>query len=95
MMVAKTTGTCRRLIQYIKQYFTGVHFLVQYICKGKRKGEGKDKGKGKGKVKVHPRTGHEGQKGEKRYSATLSLTLALGEVGGQRDDRRFTSVPIV
>jgi hypothetical protein len=30
-----------------------------------------------GKGKVHPRTGHEGPKGEQRYSSTLSLTLAL------------------
>jgi hypothetical protein len=32
--------------------------------------------------KVHPRRGHEGPEGEKRYSSTLSLTLALDEVGG-------------
>ena len=30
-----------------------------------------------GKGKVHPRTGHEGPKGEQRYSSTLSLTSAL------------------
>jgi len=35
------------------------------------------KGKGKGKGKVHPRTGHEGPEGEKRYSSTLSLTWML------------------
>ena len=33
--------------------------------------------KREGKGKVHPRTGHEGPKGEQRYSATLSLTPAL------------------
>jgi hypothetical protein len=53
MMVAKTTETCRRLIIHIKQYFTGAHFLVQYILVSKGKG------------KVHPRTGNEGPKGEK------------------------------
>jgi hypothetical protein len=31
----------------------------------------------KGKGKVHPKTGHEGPKGEQRYSSTLSLTSAL------------------
>jgi len=36
-----------------------------------------------GKGKVHPRTGHEGPEGEKRYSSTLSLTSALNTVGGQ------------
>jgi len=35
------------------------------------------------KVKVHPRTGHEGPKGEK-YSSAFSLTSALNGVGGQR-----------
>ena len=34
-------------------------------------------GKGKGKRKLHPRTGHEGPKGEKRYNSTLSLTSVL------------------
>jgi hypothetical protein len=34
--------------------------------------------------KFHPRTGHEGPEGEKRYSSTLSLTLALDGVRGQR-----------
>jgi hypothetical protein len=29
------------------------------------------------KGKVHPRTGHEAREGEKNYSSTLSLTLAL------------------
>jgi hypothetical protein len=38
--------------------------------------------KGKGKGKVHPRTGHEDPEVEKRYSSTLSLTSALGGVGG-------------
>jgi hypothetical protein len=33
---------------------------------------------------VHLRTGHKGPEGEQRYSLTLSLTLALDEVGGQR-----------
>jgi hypothetical protein len=42
------------------------------------------KGKGKSKRKVHPRTGHEGPKGEKRYRSTLSLTSELDGVGGQR-----------
>jgi hypothetical protein len=68
MMVAKATETCRRLIIHIKQYFTGVNFLVQYISKGKGKG------------KVYRRTGNEGPKGETRYSSTLSLTLALDGV---------------
>ena len=45
--------------------------------------------KGKEKGKVQPRTGHEGQEGEKRYSSTLSLTWALDGVGGQRH-ARFT-----
>jgi hypothetical protein len=35
----------------------------------------------KGKGKVHPRTGHEGPEGEKRYSSTLSLTSALNGGG--------------
>ena len=35
-----------------------------------------------GKGKGHPRTGHEGPEVEQRYSSTLSLTLALDEVGG-------------
>ena len=42
------------------------------------------KGKGKGKGKGHPRTGNEGPKGKWRHSSTLSLTSALGGVGGQR-----------
>jgi len=37
-----------------------------------------------GKSTVHPRSGHEGPEGEKRYSSTLSLTSALVGVGGQR-----------
>ena len=32
---------------------------------------------GKGKVKVHPRTGHKGPEGKKRYSSAISLTSAL------------------
>jgi hypothetical protein len=40
---------------------------------------GKVKGKGKG----HPRTGHEGPKGEQMYGPTLSSTSALDGVGGQ------------
>jgi len=39
---------------------------------------------GKGKGKVHPTTDYEGPEGEQRYSSTLSLTLALDGVGGQR-----------
>ena len=39
----------------------------------------------KGKRKLHPRTVHEGPKGEKTNSFTLSLTSALDGVGGQRD----------
>ena len=38
----------------------------------------------KGKGKVHTRIGHEGPEGEQRYSCTLSLTLALDGVRGQR-----------
>ena len=37
----------------------------------------KSEGKGKG----HPRTGHEGPEGEKRYSCILSLTSSLDGVG--------------
>ena len=37
-----------------------------------------------GKGKAHPRTGHEGPEGEKRYSCTLSFTSALDGVRGQR-----------
>jgi len=33
--------------------------------------------------KLHPRTGHEGPKGEERYSCTPSLISALDGVGGQ------------
>jgi len=33
------------------------------------------------KDKVHPRTGHEGQDGEQRYSSTLSLNLGLDRGG--------------
>jgi hypothetical protein len=42
------------------------------------------KGKGKGKGKVYPRTGQEGTEGKQNYSFTLSLTLTLYGVGGQR-----------
>ena len=34
--------------------------------------------------KVHPRTGREGPDGQKRYSSSLSLTLALDEGGWLR-----------
>ena len=36
------------------------------------------------KGEVHPRIRHEGPEGGFRYSSTLSLTSALGGVGGQR-----------
>ena len=39
---------------------------------------------GKSKANISPRKDHEGPKGEKRYSSTLSLTSALDRVGGQR-----------
>ena len=35
----------------------------------------------KSKGTVHPRTGHEGPEGEKRYGSTLSLTSALDKGG--------------
>jgi len=38
----------------------------------------------KGKGKIYPRTVHEGPEGDLRYSSTLSLTLELDGVGGQR-----------
>jgi hypothetical protein len=38
----------------------------------------------KGKGEDHPRTGHEDPEGVQRYSSTLSLTLALDGVDGQR-----------
>jgi hypothetical protein len=38
----------------------------------------------KGRGKVHPRTGHEDTDMEKSYSCTLSLTLSLDGVSGQR-----------
>jgi len=48
----------------------------------------KDKDKGK----VHSRTGHEGSKGEERYSSTLSLTSALDGGGWSTPHPgRFTS----
>ena len=34
--------------------------------------------------KIHPRSGHKGPDGEKRYRSTSSLTSAVDEVGGQR-----------
>jgi len=37
-----------------------------------------------GRGNGHPRTGYEGPKKEYRDSSTLSLTSALGGVGGQR-----------
>jgi hypothetical protein len=36
------------------------------------------------KGKIHPRTGHEGPEGEKRYNSTLSLTSALDGAFGRR-----------
>jgi hypothetical protein len=45
----------------------------------------------KGKGKGHPRTGHEGPDGEKRYCCTLSLTSALDRGGwSTRRPGRFT-----
>jgi hypothetical protein len=38
---------------------------------------------GEGKGKGHPRTGHEGPKGEQMYSCTVSLTSAIDDVGVQ------------
>jgi hypothetical protein len=35
------------------------------------------------RCKVHPRTGYGGPAGEYKYNPTLSLTSALGGVGGQ------------
>jgi len=35
-------------------------------------------------LKVDPIVGHEGQVGERRYSSSLSLTLVLDRLGGQR-----------
>ena len=47
--------------------------------------------KGKGKGKVHPRTGHEGPEGKKRYSSILSLISALdGEGWSTPRPGRFT-----
>ena len=37
-----------------------------------------------GKATGHHRTSHEGPEGEYTYTFTLSLTSALGGVGGQR-----------
>jgi hypothetical protein len=36
------------------------------------------------KSEVRPRIGHGGPEAEQSYSSTLSLTSALGDVGGQR-----------
>jgi hypothetical protein len=41
-------------------------------------------GNSKGKGKAHPRRGHEGPEGEKKYRSILSLTSALDGEGGQR-----------
>ena len=38
----------------------------------------------RGKGKFHPKTGYEGPEEEYKYRSTLSLTLALDGVGGQR-----------
>jgi hypothetical protein len=38
----------------------------------------------KKKGKFHPTTGHDGPEMEMRYTSTLSLTLAIDVVGGQR-----------
>jgi len=46
---------------------------------------------GNGKGKVHPRTDHEVHWGEWRYSYTLSFTLALDAVDGQRHAPAFIS----
>jgi hypothetical protein len=46
----------------------------------------------KGICKVHPRTGHEGQEKEERYSSTPSLTSAL-EGGGWSTPRPGHSTP--
>jgi hypothetical protein len=39
--------------------------------------------RGRGKGKVHPRTGHKGPEGKKRYSSAFSLTLALDGTPGK------------
>jgi hypothetical protein len=44
---------------------------------------GTSRTQGKGKCKIYHRIVHEGPKGEYSYSPTLSLTSALGGVGGQ------------
>jgi hypothetical protein len=47
-------------------------------------------------TKVHHRTGHEGREVEWRYSSTLSLTLALDGVSGERHaPDALPTVPIV
>ena len=48
---------------------------MTFVLKARAEHKGKDKGK------FHPITGHEGPKGEKKYSSTLSLTSALDGVG--------------
>ena len=44
----------------------------------------RSKGKGKAKGKIHPRTGHEGPKGEQMYNSTIPSTSAPDVMGGQR-----------
>ena len=44
------------------------------------------------KGKAHPTTGHEGPKGEQRYSSTLSLTSAL-DGGGSTTPRPGSFTP--
>jgi len=59
----------------MKIYIKNIHLCTQHTLNCKCKG------------KVHPRTGHEGPEGEKRYSwysSTLPSTSALYGVGGQR-----------
>ena len=60
---------CAGSILYIYMYMCTHTYIYTYI---------------KGKVKVHPSTGHKGPEGEERYSSTLSLTLTLDVVDGQR-----------
>ena len=44
----------------------------------------RSKGTGKAKGKIHPRTGHEGPKGEQMYNSTIPSTSAPDVMGGQR-----------